>query len=49
MALWVILDMVGLVIDYKSVYMFCSAEGLWKAGKNEQVLYRLGYTDPNFV
>jgi len=29
--------------------MFCSAEGLWKAGENVQILYRLGSTDPNFV
>src|SRR6218665_1789160 len=33
---------VKVVIDSKSVYMFCSAEGVWKAGENVQIVYRLG-------
>src|SRR6218665_3416141 len=33
---------VKVVIDSKLVYMFRSAEGVWKAGGNVQIVYRLG-------
>jgi len=37
-----------LEITNHYVYVFCSAEGLWKAEENVQILYSWGAPTPNY-
>jgi len=37
---------VVILLEITNVYVFCSAEGLWKAEENVQIAYPWGSTGP---